>query len=120
MSVAPVVQHLVFFALVMTWLGGEGILYAFHVQAKRTAYLQRFAHQIDFVAGAPLFFPGSIQAYRDVGRVMREPQADAEAERLRREMWRRYRQFQLWVFGVPVTCIGVAALVIATGFVRLQ
>jgi hypothetical protein len=49
---------------------------------------------------------------------MREPQADAEVEQLRREIWRRYRQFQLWVFGFPALCIGVVALLIETGLVR--
>jgi hypothetical protein len=56
---------------------------------------------------------------RALWRVMGQPQSDPELERLRQEVWRRYRRTYVWMVGFPIFCLGVMALVIATGFVRL-
>jgi hypothetical protein len=93
------------------------VLYTFRFRAKRNAYFRRFEHEIDFFAGDPIFYPGSRGAYQEVVRRMREPQPDAESERLRRDMMRSYRDCLIWTFGFPV--VAVAVLLIAIGIVRL-
>lgn len=95
----------------VTW-GGVGVVLFLRTKVKQNAYLRRFEHQIDFFAGDPIFQPGSLRAFRDVGRVMHEKQPDAEAEQLRLEMWRRFRYFMIWLFGFPAIFVGVSVLLI--------
>jgi hypothetical protein len=41
---------------------------------------------------------------------MSTPQDDPESEALRRDMWRRYGLFLLWIYGFPALAIGGTAL----------
>jgi hypothetical protein len=102
----------------LIWGGGMLVLYTFRFRAKRNAYFRRFEHEIDFFAGDPIFYLGSRRAYREVVRKMREPQPDAEMERLRRDMMRSFRDYLIWVFGFPVAAVTVMVFLIAIGIAR--
>jgi hypothetical protein len=103
--------QLIIFAFMVTWFGVGVVLY-FRSRVKLNAYLRRFEHEIDFFAGDPIFFPGSLRAYRDGRRVLHEQQPDPEAEQLRLDMWRRFRYYLIWVFGFPAIFVGVAVILI--------
>jgi hypothetical protein len=118
-NVSPVVKQIVSFAFVLTWVGIGATLF-FRSRVKQNAYLRHFEDKIDFFAGDPIFQPGSFRAYRDISRAMREQQSDADLEQLRRDTWRRFRYYLIWVFGFPLIVVGVAAFLIGTGLVHPQ
>lgn len=118
MGISAEVQQVIFVAFLITWLGGEAVLY-FRFRVSRNAYLRRFEREIDFFAGDPIFYPGSVRAYREVVRIMRERQTNAELEQLRLQMWRHYRYCMTWIFGFPFIVVGAVALLILTGLVHL-
>lgn len=102
------------------WFGGEVVLYTFRFRALRSAYLRRLS-PIDRYQTLDLYMPGPGNppgTYRRLREALWHQQDNPDLERLRREVWRRYRQCIIWMFGFPVFCIGVAALLIATGLVR--
>jgi hypothetical protein len=101
---------LVFFIL---WIG-VGIILFFRARAKQVAYLKRFPP----VEGVPLYMVGGGNPFgaqaRAIWRAMRR-QPDPELERLRREVWRRFRLYPIWIFGFPLLTGGVVALLIVSG-----
>jgi hypothetical protein len=110
-------QNVIFAAFAIAWFGGAAIP-GFRFRAKQRAYLHRFPPgegvPLDMYAGLG---PPSVKSA--VVRALNQRQADPELERLRQEMWQYYRRHVVvWIFGFPILCFGVMALVIATGFVR--
>jgi hypothetical protein len=116
--VVSVDPNIFFAAFMITWFVGSVALFI-RFLAKQLAYLRRFPP----VEGVPLdsFRGGNPFGGRSraIWRTMRQRQSDLELERLRREVWRRYRYFALWVYGFPVLVIGVSALLITTGVVTV-
>lgn len=49
---------------------------------------------------------------------MRQRQPEPELERLRRELWRRYRYMVLWVLGFPIIVFAPVVLLIVTGHIH--
>lgn len=114
MGVFDVLKQIFPFAFVITWVGIGAVLF-FRARGRQNAYLRRFEGEINFFAGDPIFFPGSVRAYRDTVRAMRERQPDADLERLRREMWRHFRYYIVWIFGFPIIVVGAVVLLILSG-----
>jgi len=102
------------YALASIYLVG-GILVFVRSQRCLSAYLKQFPP----VNGVPLYmsmyFAVNLHSpeYRAISSAMRKRQHDPDLESMRREYWRKYREFILWVFLFPVPAIGLAALVIA-------
>ncbi|HEU5440427.1 MAG TPA: hypothetical protein VFU88_14135 [Ktedonobacterales bacterium] len=119
MYVPSAVQQVLFAAFAFTWLGVGAVLFL-RTRVVQNAYLRRFEHEIDFHIGDPIFIPGSLRAYRAIGRVMREPQPDPELERHRREIYRRFRYYLIWIFGFPPIVFAVMALALTKGLVHSQ
>jgi hypothetical protein len=105
-------------AFVVTWVG-VGIVLFIRTRVKQNAFLRRLGHQIDFSTGDPIFFPRSYGDYREIKQAMHRQQPNPETESLRRDMWRRFHYFRIWVFGFPVLVVGVAALFISQGWIRV-
>lgn len=107
-------QNIIFFAFLITWFGGGVVLYVRFLKRQR-AYLRHFAPvdgvPLDALRGGNPFGARS----RATFRVMLQRQSDPELERMRRDLWRRWRPVVLWIYGFPflVICvvIGVAVLV---------
>lgn len=53
-----------------------------------------------------------------VVQAMRQRQPEPELERLRRELWRRYRYMVLWVLGFPIIVFAPVVLLIVTGYIH--
>ena len=119
MYIPPTAQNLISLALAVIWFAGGIILYL-RTRAKRVIYLRHFPP----VNGVPLDIVMSANPFgaeaRAIYRAMWRRQADAELEGLRREIWRRYRYVALWIYGFPVVAVGVAALLITTGAIRVM
>ena len=101
-------------AFVVTWIVVTLLLF-FRTRATQRALLRRFPP----VEGTPLDMvisgnPFGAQA-RAINQAMREHHADLEVEAIRREMWRRFRLYILWLFGLPLLGAGVGTFLILTG-----
>ncbi|MGO8947815.1 MAG: hypothetical protein ACLQUY_09160 [Ktedonobacterales bacterium] len=99
------------YVLAGVWMVG-GVILGIRNGKYRSAYLQRFPP----VNGVPLYMtwhgnPFGSEA-RAIYRAALNRQPDPDVERMRRELWRRYGQICLWIFGFPVLAFGVAALVL--------
>ncbi len=79
----------------------------------------RYLRQLPPVDGVPLNmyrYYSWMRGWRGpIWRAWRQPQADPELERLRREGWRRARLTLLWIFGFPPLVVGVTTLLISVG-----
>jgi hypothetical protein len=109
-------QNILFAVVTLSWLVGMIALF-FRFRAKQRTYLRRFPP----VEGAPLEmawpFLSPMRVTREVIRLLSQRQPDPELERLRRKIWRSYRDIFFWVFGFLVLVAGVLALLILTGLV---
>jgi hypothetical protein len=105
-------QNLIFFAFAATWLGGAVVLGLRSSRASRD-YLHRFRSDEGWPLDGYASFRHSPEG-RQMRRLVREPQADPELERLRREARRRGRLFLLWWVGVPGLAFGVVSLLFIT------
>jgi hypothetical protein len=101
------------FAFAVVW-SGVGIVLYFRTRVQQAAYLKRFPP----VNGVPLYmvnggnpFGARAQAIRHTMR----SQSDPDLERLRREVWCRFRLCLIWIFGFPLLSFGIAALLIISG-----
>lgn len=119
MYLSPTAQNIVSFMLMAIWFIGMFVLYL-RLRAKQVAYLKRFPP----VEGVPLYMAASGNPFgavaRTIWRVMLNRQPDLDLERLRREIWRRFRYMVLWIFGFPLLAIGTAALLILTGMINVM
>ncbi len=99
-------QNSIFYALQITWVGGAVLLYLRHLKRER-AYLRHFPPvdgvPLDALRGGNPFGARSRAAFR----VMLRRQPEPELERMRRDLWRRWRYVLLWIYGFPVGVIGV-------------
>ena len=118
MYIPPGIQNAVSIALVAIWVVGTIALY-FRMRAKQVAYLKRFPP----VEGVPLEIAGGGNPFggvsRAIWRVMFRRQPDPELEQLRHDVWRRFGYMSLWIYGFPLLAVGVVALLIATGVIRV-
>ena len=118
MYLPPTAQNIVSLALAAIWAVGMITLY-FRMRAKQVAYLKRFP----LVEGVPLYMAAGGTPFGAVAgtiwRVMLNRQPDPDLERLRQEIWRRFRYMALWIYGYPVVAFGVAALLITTGAIKV-
>ena len=105
--------------LAAIWAAGAVTLY-FRTRAKQVAYLKRFPPvegvPLDMAVGGNPF--GAIS--RAIWNAMLNSQTDPELEQLRREIWRRFLNLALWIFGFPLLTFGGAALLIATGVINIM
>lgn len=90
MYLPPTVQNIVSLVLAAIWAVGSITLY-FRMRAKQVAYLKRFPP----VEGVPLYMAAGGNPFgavaRTIWRVMLNRHPDPDLERLRQEIWRRFR-----------------------------
>ena len=118
MYIPPNVQSIVSIALVAIWAAGAIALY-FRMRAKQVEYLKHFPP----VEGVPLAIAGGGNPFGPVSRAiwsaMFRRQPDFALEQLRHDVWRRFGDMSLWIYGFPILAVGAAALLIATGVIRV-
>jgi hypothetical protein len=119
LRVNPDGQNALFIAFAIMEVGGMLVLFVWAF-AKQRAYLRRCASKYPFLAHKPFYFPlGSVNFSSDrvLHPLLHQRQAEPELERLRRDMWRSFRYYRIWLFGFPVLVAGVLALLILSGLV---
>jgi hypothetical protein len=109
--VYAVLQQYGGYVLAGVWMVGIILMYL-RFRAYQRAYLQKCPP----VNGVPLDMAVGGNPFGEVARAvnsaMNVPQPDPDLEHMRLQMWRRYRHVALWVFGMPLLAVGVAALVL--------
>jgi hypothetical protein len=112
-----VVQNVALLVFTALWFGVMIVLFS-RFRRDQRAYLQRFPPvngiPLDMAMGGNPF--GAVD--RSIYGAMFRHQDDPALERLRREMWRRYRTLAIWLFGFPVLTFGVAFFLIFLGVIH--
>jgi hypothetical protein len=111
------VVDFVFGIIFATIWGGVAIALFGRYDRLAREYLARFPDEIQFSPRNP-DLPRSFASYAAIWRVQLREQPDPELEEMRREIWRRYRLYMIWIFAFPIPVFTVVAILTSMGYVH--